>query len=95
MSDRKIYIEKMSAKLKEWDSEIQKLEAKAGMLKADVKDKYQTEINQLSNKRKETQAKLEEIKNSGKESWTDLKDGFESAWRSLDAALKQAVSRFK
>ena len=88
-------LKKMSAKLKEWDSEIQKLEAKAGMLKADVKDKYQTEIDQLSNKRKETQAKLEEIQNAGKKSWTDLKAGLESAWQSLDGALKQAVSRFK
>ena len=40
MEDRKTYIDKMAAKLKEWDADIQKLEAKTDAVKVDVKAEY-------------------------------------------------------
>jgi hypothetical protein len=47
MSEREVYIEKMAAKLKEWDAKIEKLEAKARNAKADVKKEYDEQIREM------------------------------------------------
>lgn len=95
MENRETYIDKMSAKLKEWDAEIQKLEAKSDTVKADVKAKYHNEIDSLRKKKDEAHEKLDEIQNASKDAWEDFKDGLDSAWDSLGFAVKSAISRFK
>ena len=95
MEDRKAYIDKMAAKLKEWDAEIQKLEAKADAVKVDVKTDYRKQIDELRGKRAEAQQKLNEIKVAGEGAWEELKAGIENSWKIMGDSLKSAIGKFK
>jgi len=95
MKDRKEYIDQMSAKLKEWDAEIQKLVAKADKAKADIKADYQQELDELRNKREEAQQKLKEIQQAGEDAWEELKDGIEKSWKTLGDSIKSAFRKLK
>lgn len=95
MEDRKIYIDKMAAKLKEWDDEIRKLEAKANAAKAVIKADYQRQITELRRKKDEAQQKLTQIREAGEEAWEELKVGLEQSWKTLGDSVKHVLAKFK
>ena len=95
MEDRKVYIDKMAAKLKEWDLEVQKLEGKAEMATADVKAKYHQQIKELQVKKEAAQQKLDKIQEAGEGAWEELKDGVEQSWKILGDSVKSAMDKFK
>jgi predicted FMN-binding regulatory protein PaiB len=55
--DRKVFIDKLHAQLKEWDVEIEKLEAKAKKSQAEARAEYNKQIQNLHEKMKSTQNK--------------------------------------
>jgi outer membrane murein-binding lipoprotein Lpp len=96
MSENKeAYVEKLQAKMDEWNAEIKKLEAKARQAEADSKINYEKEVEELRAKRRDLEEKMSQVRESGEGAWQDLKTGIESAWQSLDTAIKSAASRFK
>jgi len=96
MSDtRDVYVEKMKAKLDEWNADIAKLEARARQKEADVQVSYQDQIETLKNRRNAAEEKLEKMRKGGSEAWSDLKEGLERAADSLGEALRSAQSRFR
>jgi len=94
MDKRKQYIDKMAAKLKVWDAEVQKLQAKADAAKTDKKVEYNQQIKELQNKKEEAQQKLEEIKEASGEAWKELKDGVDKSWKILGDSIKNALGKF-
>ncbi len=95
MEDRKTYIDKMAAKLKEWDAEIQKLEAKADEVQADAKAEYRQQIEDLRNQKKDVQQKLNEIQQAGEDAWEELKTGLEKSWKILSDSVNNAIAKLK
>ena len=95
MENRKDYIDKMAARLKEWDTEVQKLEAKAETAKADVKASYNQQINELRLKKEEAQQKLKKIQDAGEDAWEELKDGAEKSWKIFEDSVKNAWGKLK
>lgn len=96
MSENKdAYVEKLQAKMDEWNAEIKKLDAKARQAEADSKIKYEKELEDLRARRKDLEEKMSRLRKSGEGAWKDLKTGIESAWQSLDTAITSAASRFK
>lgn len=95
MSNREEYVEKMKAKLDELNAEVDRLEAKAKGTEADLRIKYDGEIQKLKEHREKAKAKLSEFQKAGDSAWQDLKIGLQGAWDILDEAIKSASSRFK
>jgi len=95
MADRDAYVQKMQAKLDEWNAEIDKLQAKAAQAEAESRLEYQKQINNLREKRQEAEKKLAQVREAGGGAWEDLKAGAQLAWDAMEAALKSARSRFK
>jgi hypothetical protein len=95
MESRKDYIDRMAARLREWDTELQKLEAKAEVAKADVKASYNKQINELRLKKEEAQQKLGKIQDAGEDAWEELKDGAEKSWNLFEDSVKKAWGKFK
>jgi len=93
--DRKAFIDKMSAQLKIWDAEIDKLEAKAEKAKADAKADYKKEIKDLRAKKQAAKDKLETVRQSGEMAWKELKSGAEKAYDTMKNAFQAAMSKFK
>lgn len=95
MEDRKTYIGKMAAKLKEWDEEIQKFEAKANVARTDMKAKYRRQIDELHRKKEEARQKLNQIQGASEDAWEELKEGVEQSWKTLGDSIKNAFGKFK
>ncbi|MDD2390285.1 MAG: coiled coil domain-containing protein [Desulfobacterales bacterium] len=92
---RKAYEEKIDAQLKEWNSQIALLKAKAENAKADAKIDYYKAIDALEEKQNKARTKLQELKTSGDEAWEVVKAGAEKVWSEVKAAYHNAASRFK
>lgn len=89
------YVKKLQVKMDEWRAQISKLEAKARQAEADSKITYEKELEDLRATRKYFKEKIVRVQQSGEGAWQDLTAGIESAWHSLEAAVKFAASRFK
>ena len=95
MSKKDAYVQKLHAKIDEWNADIDKLTAKASQVEAESKIEYQKQIETLKNKRDEVEKKVSEISRSGEEAWNDLKAGIDLAWEAMNEAVKSATSRFR
>jgi len=95
MITRDEYVRKMQAKLEEWNADIDKLTAKAGGVKADLRHEYDEQIASLKAKQSVASQKIEELQKSGESAWEDLKAGIELAWAAVGEAIDSAKSRFK
>jgi peptidoglycan hydrolase CwlO-like protein len=58
MADKDAYVQKLHAKLDEWNAEIDKLKAKADKAEADSRVEYQKQIENLKQKREKAQKSL-------------------------------------
>jgi nucleotide-binding universal stress UspA family protein len=92
---RKAYQEKIEAQLKEWSARIDELKAKAERSKAEIKIKYEKQIEVLRSKQDAVQQKLREFKETGEETWEGLKTGVEKGLNDLKETFDQAISKFK
>lgn len=95
MSTRDIYMEKYQGQLDLVDAEIDRLEARSRIAKADVKIHFDQELAGLRAKRDGARVKLGEIKRSNGDAWETLKHGAEDAWESVSTAVQGAVDKFK
>jgi len=95
MSNRDAYVQKMKAKLDEWNADIDKLAAKAEAAEADAKITYNVQVENLRAKHAEAEQKLERLGAASEGAWEDMRTGIESAWESIGNATKDAFSRFR
>ncbi len=95
MKNKEAYIEKFEAQIKELQADIDKLDAKARQSEADMKIKYQDELEQLRRKRDQLEGRLTEIKKASDDAWEELKAGAEKAYDELKFSWKSAMSRFR
>ena len=95
MSERTEYIDKLAAQLKEWDDDVQKLEAKMKNAEADAKEKYRAQVEDLQQKKEEANRKLSEIKEAGDSAWMELKAGTEKAFETMKNSVKNALSELR
>ncbi len=95
MKTKEAYIQKLHAKIDEWNADIDRLKAKADQVEADAKIEYQEQIQTLKSKRDEIETKISELSRSGEEAWKDLKAGVDLAWEAMNEAIKSAASRLR
>ena len=93
MSDRSAYVDKLKARLDQWDAETDKLTAKAAEATADARIRLDHAIEDLKTHHKEAAQKAKEARDASDEAWEDLKDGFEAAMHKLSGAFKSARDR--
>ena len=95
MKDRDQWVEKAKAKLDEWNEELDELEAKARVAKAEQKAQYQRLLATLREYRDRLRNRVSEVEQAGDTAWDELKEGAERGWRSLQEGFRAAVSEFK
>jgi len=95
MKTKEAYIQKLHAKIDEWNADIDKLKAKADQVEADSKIEYQKQIKVLKTKRDEIEKKVFEISRSSENAWEDLKAGVDLAREAMSEAIKSATSRLR
>lgn len=90
MSEREAYIDKLTAKLKEWDAELDKLQAKAEGLSADARIQLERRAGAWREKRGELRGRLEQMKSSGDSAWGEIEAGLERSYDELKRAFERA-----
>lgn len=95
MNTRDEYVKKLQVKLEEWNADIDKLSAKAGEVKAELRHDYAEQLEVVKAKQAVARQKFEELQKSGGSAWEDLKAGIELAWAAVGEAIDSAKSRFK
>ena len=95
MEDKKSYLQRLSAQMMAWDTEIQKLQLKASTIKAEAQADYQKQLEELRAKRQTAEQKLRELRNTGDDAWNEVKSGVDKSWLELKVAIEGAIAKFK
>ena len=95
MASKNEYVEKMKKQLDDWNTDIDTLQVKANLAKAELKVKYGEQIAELQKKRHEAEAKLNAIKSAADDSWEHLKGEAERTVNALKAGVTEFKSRMK
>lgn len=88
------YVQKLKAKIDQWDAELDKLTAKADQVEADSKIEYAKQVEDLRAKRKDLEDKIAKVQKAGDEAWEDLKRGVEDSWEILKISFSKAKTGF-
>lgn len=91
MTTRDDYVEKMKARLDEWNGEIDRLEAKLADAGDDTKQRLEPYLATARESRDRFVAKLGELKDTGETSFESARDEAEHVWKTF----KQSVNYFK
>lgn len=91
---RDAYLQKLKAKMDEWNAEIDKLKAKADQAKAGSKIEYHKQLEDLREKRRDVRERIVAMEQAGEEAWEDLKQGLETSWEILKSSFSKAKARF-
>lgn len=94
MGNREEYIDKLAARLKKWDAEIQKLEDKAEKAKTDVKVTYTEKANELRANKESIQQKIKDFHDTNEETFGSIKDGIEDSLTRLTRAINDTFAKF-
>lgn len=94
-NEKHVYQQKIDAKLKEWDAEVDLLKAKGEGLTADAKIEVDKKIEQLSKTRDELSAYWDEISDKAEDTWDHIKDEAEEKWDKLSKAFSAFKDELK
>lgn len=89
------YKQKMAAQLKEWDAQINLLEAKMENVGADMKVKRAKELHELRAKQQAASEKMKELEKASGEAWEQVKVTADKIWDDLKSGVADAHSKFK
>lgn len=95
MDIRAEYIEKLSAQMVEWDTQIDLLKDKAQSATPETRFEYSSAIAALQFKRDEAAAKLQGISAAGDDEWEELKSGTERVWGEVRNILHDTIMKIK
>ncbi len=95
MTRRNDFIDSLERRLRELETDIDKLKAMASQAGADARAGIDTQLRQLQEHRRALEARMEEVREAGEDAWEDLKAGADAAWDTMELALKSAIERFR
>jgi hypothetical protein len=95
MSLREAYKKKAEAELDLAQAKLAEFKAKVKGFTADTRVTYAEQVDHLEKAVDNAKEKLKELGEAGEDVWEKLKDGVESALRSLSATLKDIADKFK
>lgn len=93
--EKEAYLQKLQAKLNEWDADIEALKAKASGASADARMELNKQIQELESEQNEMKQRYEKLKTASDDAWNDIRHGTEAAWKRASSSFQKAISRFK
>ncbi len=95
MNTRDQYVEKLKAKLDEWNSEIERLEKRAQQNSETAKQEIANQLTALKEKRDRGSKKLEELEGATSEAWESLKIGAMLVWDDITDTVSHTKESFQ
>jgi recombinational DNA repair ATPase RecF len=95
MDIQNAYKQKREAQLKEWDAQINLMEAKLENVGADMRIKRAGQIQALRAQQHAASEKINELGKATGEAWEQVKVTADKVWDDLKAGVADAHSKFK
>ena len=95
MTTRDAYVEGLKKQLDAWNADMTRWEAKAGDAKAEIKERYQRELDVLKAQRELARYNLRLLEGASASAWTELRKGADDAWSRMRAATSAAGTYFE
>lgn len=93
MKSRDETLQKLREQLRNWDEEIERLQAKMDAARQSLRAEYQERIDELRARRDEARGHLEELGRATGEAWNEARQGVDRAWEEMKRSLKRARDR--
>lgn len=90
MTDKKDFLEKQKALLRDWTRQIDELKLRAKKAQVDASVKFENYIDDLKLKYEEALSRLEKTEDQGDLGWEELKAAVDVAWEELKQAIEKA-----
>ena len=88
------YVNRLKAKLDDWNADIDRLEARLGDLAETARQECKEQIAQLRARRQDCETRVHGLSEAAAEAWEDMKAGLDVAAEALGSAIKAARERF-
>jgi hypothetical protein len=95
MNTKETYENTVGPQLKEWASKVDDLQATIDKKKEDVRSRYREQITELRRKQEEVRKRLEVLRHTGDEGWTEIKGGLDRALEDLKEGVNSAISKVR
>ena len=95
MKTKKAYRQKIESELELVEARFAEFKARGKGLTADARIKHSQLVDDLEQKSVATKTKLKELGEASEDAWEKHKEGVESTWGVLQAALKDTVKMFE
>jgi len=93
MDNKREYIFKMAARLKELDGEISKLEKIADKAVEEMKAEYHQQIEDLFLKKEKVKDQVGKLQKASGNAWEDMKAGTELSWEVFQDSVKSGIKK--
>ena len=88
-----VYQQKVRAQIKEMKAKMQLLEAGAEKTSADMRIKYQKNLDDWKSRFKDVETRLEKLSNSAESSLDDIRSGIDKAMNELSRSIENATKQ--
>jgi hypothetical protein len=95
MGKKDDYCATMETEIKNWDAEVDNLNAKGKQLSAEARAGYDTQLKALRADRDFAYSKLQEMRKANESAWQQMQSGMDAAWTTMKNALEKAASQYK
>lgn len=94
MHPRDQYIEQLETQIYNLNMEIDRLRQEQETGDAGIRETLDGQLDMLEDRQQQVKDKVTELRNSGEDSWEDLKIGVEDSITIFSESVKSAISRF-
>jgi len=95
MTKHETHLEAMRARLAEWTTEIERIEARAHAVNPEARARYEAALVEMRRQRDKALDRLHQAQNASEETWATLQEGIELAWENAAHAFREAANRVK
>lgn len=95
MTDRKVFVAKMKARLDQWNAEIETLEARAKEANVEARKAFDHQLDELRRQRKLAEKTLNDIRDANEAAWDDMRKAVESSLESMSNRFHEAMKRYR
>jgi len=93
--NRNEFIANLKQRLDQLDGQIANLKAESEKLEAEARKEYENRMHDLRAKRRELEGKLDELRSASDQTWQQIKDEAEHAWKALGNSFNYLKSHFR
>jgi uncharacterized coiled-coil DUF342 family protein len=95
MSKKDEYCATMDSEIKNWDAQVDALNAKGKQMSADAQVGYETQVKAMRADRDLACEKLQELRTANESAWQQMQSGVEAAWTSMKNSMEKVAAQYK